>query len=104
MPDTPEFLAQRLRIEGNNVITFFRSLPAENWELPLYTGGNRWNVRDVVAHFLSAEISFLQLLKNIQVGGPELPENFSIDQYNDEQVSALCDMKVDRLLNDFYKA
>lgn len=85
MTETPAFLADRLKSEGDKTIAFFNSLKDENWETMVYTEGSQWTVRNVLAHFVSAEQGFIRLFKDILAGGKGAAEDFDIDRYNAKQ-------------------
>jgi len=98
---TPQSLADRLRAEGEKVVAAFDAYPEQSREVTVYTEGAHWRLRDVLAHFVSTEISLLQLFKVIQSGGYGIPDDFSIDQYNEKQVAALKDQPFESLLERF---
>lgn len=85
MPETVEFLVERLKSEGEKTATFFASLRDDQWQAVVYTEGETWSIRNVLAHFVTSEQAFLRLLTSIQKGGAGTPENFDIDTYNAAQ-------------------
>ena len=101
MVGNPQSLADRLRSEGEKVIAAFDAYPEESREVTVYTEGAHWRLRDVLAHFVSTEIAFLQLFKNIQLGGSGVPDDFSIDQYNEKQVADMKEQPFVNLLESF---
>ena len=103
MPDTPSFLAERLKTEGEKTAAFFAALNADQWQARVYTENAEWRVRDVLAHFISAEKSFLALFENIRNGGPGAPEDFSIDRFNVSQVAKMQSHSQSELLAEFSK-
>jgi len=103
MPDTPSFLAERLKTEGEKTASFFAALNADQWQATIYTENAEWRVRDVLAHFISAEKSFLTLFENIRNGGPGAPEDFSIDRFNVSQVAKMQSFSQSELLAEFDK-
>ena len=63
MTDTPSFLAERLRVEGDKTIAFFSSLDDEKWRhYGLYRKFN-WTVRNIIVHFITAEQGFIQVIQ-----------------------------------------
>lgn len=99
MATSAEKLAQRLRSEGEKIATFFARLGPQDWERPVYSDGELWRVRDVLAHFVASERGFLRLLQNVSEGGPGASPDFSIDEYNRKQVSALAGSSPQELLS-----
>ncbi|NOY98151.1 MAG: DinB family protein [Chloroflexi bacterium] len=101
MTDTPEFLAKRLRAEGEKMSAFFSALTDAQWQRIVYTEGAEWRVRDVLAHFVSAERSFLSLFASILGGGSGTSEDFSVDRFNASQVAKMREMPPAQLMDAF---
>lgn len=104
MPDTPSFLAERLKTEGEKTAAFFAALKADQWQATVYTENAGWRVRDVLAHFISAEKSFLALFENIRSGSGGASEDFSIDRFNAGQVAKLVETSPADLLAQYKEA
>jgi len=101
MTETPAFLADRLKSEGDKTIVFFNSLKDENWEITVYTEGSEWTIRNVLAHFVSAEQGFIQLFKDILAGGKGAADDFDIDRYNAKQQELIKDASRQELVKFF---
>lgn len=101
MPDTPNFLAERLAAEGQKTAAFFAALPPEQWQTLVYTEGEPWTARNVLAHFVTAEQGFLSLFTNIRAGGPGASEDFDIDRYNASQQEKTRSLALAELLEQF---
>jgi hypothetical protein len=101
VPDTPAGISARLLKEGEKTLAFFEVLSNEQLECNVYTDGVSWSVRHVLAHFVSAEIGFLELLSDVLTGGSGAPEGFDINAFNQSSVSALHDLPVNELLDQF---
>ena len=101
MADTPEFLAGRLRSEGEKAAAFLSSLTAGQWQQLVYTEGAPWTVQQVLMHFLATEQSIYRLVEDVAAGGPGAPEGFDIDAYNARKVAELADTPVEELLRQF---
>jgi hypothetical protein len=82
-------LARRLAEDGAKTAEFFNGLVAEDWAQQVYRTGSKWTVRDILAHFVSAERSFRELLNDIMHGGKGAPRNLDIIEFNEEAVPAL---------------
>jgi len=104
MPETPTFLSSRLRAEGEKVTAYYAALTGDQWGQVVYTEGAEWNVRDVLAHFISVEKSILKLFENIRSGGGGASEDFSVDRFNAEQVSKLAEISPFDLLAQYQEA
>ena len=85
MPDTPDFLARRLRRDGKKMTAYFDGLDDDAWMQTVYTEGSKWSVRNVLAHFVTSEQAFLKLFANILEGGSGASEDFDVDRYNARQ-------------------
>lgn len=104
MIDSPEELSRRLIAEGEKTRTFFAGLTDEEWRRQAYTDGACWSIREILAHFLAAEVAFQELIANIQSGGSGSPEDFDLNVYNERNVKSLSDDPPDVLLSSFVRA
>jgi hypothetical protein len=102
--DTPQSLADRLSEDGHKTSLFFENLSPEQWQTEVYTEGTHWTIRQVLAHFVSSEVSFNRLLENVLAGGSGTPEDFDLDAYNERKVAQLRDSTVDELLRQYDQA
>jgi hypothetical protein len=55
-------------------------------------------MRDLLAHFLSAEEGLLMIAQDIATGGPGAPEDFEYDAFNAQEQARLADVPFERLL------
>jgi len=102
MPETtPKRLAERLKKEGEKVIAYFSELTDEQWGTEVYTEGETWTIRNVLAHFVTSERGLLRLFKGIREGGSGVSEDFSIDHYNARQQQRTNDLTVQELLEQY---
>ncbi len=85
MPKPPQFLAKRLRSEGEKMTAFFAELSDPDWDQTVYTEGETWTIRSVLVHFVTAEQGFLKLFPDIVAGGEGAAADFDIDRYNARQ-------------------
>jgi hypothetical protein len=98
---TPAGLAERLRKEGEKVVAYFSALSEEQMQTEVYTEGDIWTVRNVLAHFVTSERGLLKLFERIRQGGPGSPEDFSIDHYNARQQQKTKNLTTQDLLGQF---
>ena len=84
--ETPQHLAERLIIEGNKTIEFFKSLTPDEWQRKVYSDGAQWKVQQIFAHFIASEVAFHRLISNILAGGEGSPEGFNINDFNEQKV------------------
>lgn len=101
MPDTPQFLSERLKTEGEKAYAFFAALTPEQWESQVYTEGETWTIRSVLVHFVTAEQGFVKLFKQILQGGPGASEDFDIDRFNASQQAKSRELSPAELLELF---
>ncbi len=78
-------LAQKLKIEGEKLSRIFSELSEAQWQAEVYTEGEIWTVINVLSHFVTTEIGFIELFESIRKGGKGAKEDFSIDRFNAEQ-------------------
>lgn len=101
MPETPESLAERLKKEGEKVSVYFTGLTDEQWQTEVYTEGDTWTIRNILAHFVTTERGLLKLFERIRQGGLGASDDFSIDHYNARQQEKTRDMPIPELLKQF---
>jgi uncharacterized protein (TIGR03083 family) len=101
MPDDPAFLAERLRAEGDKTLTFFAGLSPAQWQASVYTEGETWTIRSVLAHYVTAEKGFVSIFNSIREGGPGVHEDFDIDRYNASQQKKTGELSPAELLEQF---
>jgi len=81
MSETTE-LAEKLRSEGDKIVSIFSGLTDEQWAQHVYTEGATWTIRNLLAHFVTSERGLLKLFEQIRQGGAGAADDFSIDRYN----------------------
>jgi uncharacterized damage-inducible protein DinB len=82
-------LSKKLLLDGEKILTFFNSLSDEELSKEIYSEGELWKIRDVLAHLVSAEKNFLELFKNIKNAGGGYPPDFDINIFNNSQVNSM---------------
>ena len=98
MPKSPQFLAKRLRSDGEKMTAFFAELSDTEWQKTIYTEGETWTIRNVLAHFVTAEQGFLRLFAEILDGSEGVPSDFDIDRYNARQQEKVQELSPQELL------
>ncbi|MEW6285579.1 MAG: DinB family protein [Chloroflexota bacterium] len=96
-------LADKLRTEGEKFFALFAGLTDEQWNLKVYTEGETWTIRSVLAHFVTSERGLVRLFERIRLTGEGASEDFSIDRYNASQQEKTKDLSPQELLEQ-YKA
>ena len=96
-------LADKLKTEGDKFVTLFAGLTDEQWQAELYTEGEIWTIRNVLAHFVTSERGLLKLFERIRSTGEGSSEDFSIDRYNAAQQQKTRQLTPPELLEQ-YKA
>ena len=104
MSEEGEHLAQRMADDGAKTIGYFESLAAEDKTQQVYTTGSEWTVRDILAHFVSAERAFHELLLDVLAGGNGAPRDMDIVEFNEREVPSLGDRAWQDLLAEFQAA
>ena len=102
MPEnTPAWLAERLKKEGDKVVAYFSTLTDAQWGTEVYTEGDTWTMRNVMAHFVTSERGLHKLFTNVLEGGVGAADDFSIDRYNARQQEKTKDLSPQELLEQF---
>lgn len=104
MGERVDKLVARLRKGGHKTAEVLGSLNDDQWEMVFYEGPPVWTVRDLLAHFLSAEEGLLPVAQDIAAGGPGAPEGFDYDEYNASEQARLANVPPHRLLADLEAA
>jgi hypothetical protein len=78
-------LAAKLEKGRQKTFEILNALTPEQWQKPLYNDPT-WQVRHLLAHFVSAERQLLALAQDVADGGLGAPPDLDINRYNaDEQ-------------------
>jgi hypothetical protein len=93
-------IKKRLVEEGNKTIAFFDSLSDLDWDQPVYTTGLSWRVRQLLAHFVSAERAYQQAIQDVLHGGKGVPEDLDIDRFNEQETYLLSLKREPDLIED----
>lgn len=91
-------LVARLTKGARKTADFFGGLTDEQLHQVLYESPLRWTLRDVLAHFLSAEVALLRVGQDIAAGGPGAPEGFDYDEFNAQEQVRLAGLSPAALL------
>ena len=75
-------LAEKLKSEGEKIISIFSNLTDDAWNQEVYTEGTTWTIGNVLAHLVTSERGLIKLFEQIRRGGEGAAEDFSIDRYN----------------------
>jgi hypothetical protein len=74
-------LAARLEKGRQKTFEIFTRLTPDQWRQPLYEEP-AWQVRNLLAHFVSAERQLLSLAQDVAAGGLGAPPDLDIDHFN----------------------
>lgn len=99
-----EELLARLQKGLEKTLAIFGSISPAQWEAVLYEQPYPWTVRDLLAHFVSAEEGLLQIAQDIASGGAGAPEGFDYDAYNAAEQKRLAGVPPEQLLEDLRAA
>jgi hypothetical protein len=97
-------LIARLEKGRAKTLQAFRSLQPEQWSWILYPGPPQWDVKDLLAHLASAEVSLLELAQNVAAGGNGVPPGFDYDAFNAEEQRRLDREPPEELLSRLDRA
>ena len=101
MADRLAGILAELNNNEEEIIKFFNGLNSEQLGLTVYPEDPGWNVRQVLAHFITIEGTMQWLFKDILAGGPGSPEDFDVDRFNRSQPKKLDGLTMDELFARF---
>lgn len=101
-PRTEKLVArlEKGRLKTSEILS---ALTAQQWQVIVYPDPP-WSVRNLLAHFLSAEQELLALGWSIAAGGPGAPHGLDIDSFNAEEQQRLADVPPQDLLAQLDRA
>jgi hypothetical protein len=94
-------LADKLQSEGEKFFALFAGLTDDQWQKEVYTEGEIWTIRNVLAHFVTSERGLVKLFERIRNTGEGSPDDFSIDRYNTSQQQKTKDISPQELLEQY---
>ena len=94
-------LADKLKSEGEKFFALFAGLDDDQWSAKVYTEGETWTIRNVLAHFVTSERGLVKLFEQIRLGGAGASDDFSIDRYNASQQEKTKDLPPQELLEQY---
>ncbi len=94
-------LADKLKSEGEKFYSIFAGFNDVQWLSEVYTEGETWTIRNVLAHFVTSERGLLKLFERIRTTGEGSSEDFSIDRYNAAQQQRTKDLPARDLLEQY---
>lgn len=89
----------RLEKGARKTNEIFSALTPEQWQSVVYAEPTVWTMRNLLAHFVSAEENLLKLAQDIAVGGAGAPENFDYDAFNAQEQERLREVPPPQLLD-----
>jgi len=92
-------LVAKLKKGGQKTHQILGNLADDQWQTVVYTGPPAWTVRDLLAHFLSAEEALLSIAQDMASGGPGVPEGFDFEAFNLDEGRRLADRSPQELLD-----
>jgi len=93
-------LVARLGKGARKTVEIFGSLSEDQWNALIYESPSRWTLRDLLAHFLSAEVGLLRIAQDIASGGPGAPEGFDYNEFNAQEQVRLAGLPPATMLSD----
>ena len=97
MSDKAMQLANKLAIEGERTLAYFRGLSDDDWGKQIFEDGAMWKVRDIFEHLCISEHTLRRLFENILATGQGSPESFSVDAFNQEKTGRFAALSQDEL-------
>jgi uncharacterized damage-inducible protein DinB len=84
-----EHIRRRLKDEGEKTAAYFEGLSPADWKQQIYQTGSEWSVKQILAHFISAEKAYQKYLSEVLKGGRGAPEEMDIDEFNESEVPTI---------------
>ena len=78
----PAELAEKLKKEGEKILTIFSGFKDSQWDMEIYSEGTTWTIRNILSHLVTSERGLIKLFEQIRQGGEGASLDFSIDRYN----------------------
>jgi hypothetical protein len=94
-------LADKLKSEGEKFYTLFADFTDEQWQAQVYTEGETWTIRNVLAHLITSERGLIKLFERIRTTGEGSSDDFSIDRYNAAQQRKTSEFSPQELLEQY---
>lgn len=94
-------LAEKLKSEGDRMLSVFSGLRDDQWNQEVYTEGTLWTIRNVLAHFVTSERGLIKLFEQIRQGAAGAASDFSIDRYNAAMQERTREMTTQELLEQY---
>ncbi len=97
-------ITKRMQDGGSKTLAFFRAIPSDRWNTPVYTDGMVWTVRQILCHLLDAERELRRVVADVLAGGTGAPEGIDINAHNARAVSQMDHWEPEALLAAFGEA
>ena len=94
-------LADKLRSEGDKMVSIFLGISDDQWKVEVYTEGTTWSIRNILSHFVTSERALVKLFEQIRKGGAGSADDFSIDRYNAAMQARTKDLSPQELLEQY---
>lgn len=94
-------LAEKLKSEGEKMVSVFRGFQDDQWNQQVYTEGATWTIRNILAHFVTSERGLIKLFEQIRQGGTGAADDFSIDRYNAAMQERTKELSPQELLEQY---
>ena len=94
-------LAEKLKSEGEKMVSVFNGLSEGQWSQEVYTEEATWTIRNVLSHFVTSERGLVKLFEQIRQGGVGSPDDFSIDRYNASMQERTRELSSQELLEQY---
>jgi hypothetical protein len=97
-------LVARLEKGIRKTLVILGELSDDEWQEVVYEDPYPWTVRDLLAHFVSAEGELPKLAQDVAVGGPGAAEDYDYDRFNAWEQGRLAGRSPQTLLADLAAA
>ena len=83
---------------------YLSALAPDQWRQVIYPEPYPWTLRDLLAHFVSAEERLLVLAKDFASGGGGVPPDFDFNEFNRQELECMAGLSSQALLSSLTAA
>lgn len=89
--DTVSTIRESLISAREDLLDLIHDTDPSQWDVTVYAEGEKWRASDLLRHIVSSEKGMTATIKNIQVGGEGVPEDFDLNRWNSRSVAKMRD-------------
>jgi hypothetical protein len=91
---------QKLHESRQTLLNLLETLQPEQWDVIVFSEGDKWTVKTVVSHLLDSERGMSIHVHKIRKGEETLPPEFDLTRWNASVTQRLGDLSISELIAD----